>query len=210
MKIEPTEKYDQEVFSFLKKIKYLLKRNKSNEITYIDRYSPNNKNFWNIQFLIDKLSKKGVFEVVDVIDVKGGTNTVYQSINFTLRINRQLFNRLYKRYKKAFNLPRKTKVVIHKNGKVFLLVKAKIHKYKFGTSTNSFRTLMLLAKEKDIRKTFEEIEKSFKKRTRSNTYIERSVRDSVQYIKEKLEYNKDDFIQTDFGFRLVCDVEIKS
>lgn len=209
MKIEPAELYDQEVFSFLKEVKYLLKQSEDNRISYSVRYFPHNKDFYKRQILIDKLAKKGILGVIDCYETQGGTNPDYRGVEFILTINPP-FNKIYEKYKRVFSLSRSTKLTIYGKGKATLLANGNSYKAKFQTGSDSFKILTLLAKNKDICLSFSEIGEVLKDKPSKETSQERRVRDAIQYIKTKLEYKKNDFIQTDYGFRLVCDVEIKS
>ena len=104
MKIEPTEEYDQQVYDLLKRIKYDLKMHDSNKVTFIDTYLPHNKRFYTNQFLIDKLVKKGIFEVSGFDEATVGTKPDYRSINFNLKVNIPAFDRYYEKYKKVFEI----------------------------------------------------------------------------------------------------------
>ena len=211
MKIEPSEPYDQEVFSFLKEIEYLLRRSETHEVCYVDTYRPFNKNFFKTQMLIDKLAKKKVFKIIDAYEVKGGSNPDYQSVNFILKVSAPDFERLYKQYKKAFELSRNIKLVIYKSGLAELITTGKSRRAKFSPNADSFKVLMLLAKNKDVYVSFTDIAKAMKQKPERDTTEERRARDAVAYIKsKKFNYKEEDFIQTSFGFRLVSDVEIKS
>lgn len=211
MKVEPAEEYDQEVYSFLKEIKYELKKNNNGVVSYIDRYAPYNKNFWKTQYFIDKLTKAGVFEVLNCCEAKGGINPDFQSVDFSLKVNLPAFNKLYEKYTKAFEISISTKLVIYKNGEAQLTANGKTYKTKFNKGRDYFRVLMLLSTNKDNLLTFGEIAHTMKEKPDRETGDERRARDAIQYIKDKkFGYKGKDFIQTERGFRLVCDVEIKS
>ena len=211
MKIEPTEKYDQEVFSFLKEIKYLLKRNEGNQVTYHDRYKPHNKNFWKIQFLVDKLSKKEVFEVVDVIDVKGGTNPDYHNIDFILKVNRPAFDDLYEQYKTVFeNHNKDTLIVNSKTGDYEFRVGGKVYKSNLSLASNSFTALLLLATHSGEELKYKDIDKVLDRhKPHSSTTEKERVKEALKYAKKKLKYRGNKlFKPLYYGVRLLPRVEI--
>lgn len=211
MRIDPTDEYDQQVYDLLKKIQYDLKMHDSNKVTFIDTYLPHNNRFYTNQFIIDKLVKKGALVVLDCYQSAVGANPVHHCVNFNLKINIPFFYTFYEEYKKAFELIRKTKLVIYKNTTAELIVSGESHKAKFSGGGDSFDVLILLAKNKDVVVSFDKISEIIKRGRKNDKTEERRARDAVQYIKvKKFKYSGNDFIQTCKGFRLVCDVELKS
>jgi len=216
MKIDPLDQYHQEVFSVLKKLKHKSDLSRSNKVNYSIRLLPPTKegeiSSIDLQTILKNFVEDNIIAILDEYPVYVGDEHRPKAafMGFDIELKEPDFNKYYGAYRKTFELPRKTKVVIYKNGRVLLFANGKQHSNKFGTSSNGFQGLMFLAKNKDVLMSYSEIGKEFKKRIRSNEDIERSARDAIQYLKSKLKYNKKDFIQTDYGFRLVCDVEIKS
>jgi len=210
MKIEPTELYDQQVFELLKNIKYQLKRNSENKVVYSNYYSPFNKNFYNIQIIIDKLAKKNIFKVLDYYETKGVSNPDNRSVDFELEVNILNFEKYYAKYQKAFEYGKNIKLILYRDYKAELYVNGKIHKTKTNKGSDYFKVLMLLIKNKDRRTSFDEIAKIMKVKYGKNTGNERRARDAIQYIKTKFGYTGDDFIKTNSGFRLMCEVLIKN
>lgn len=218
MKIDPTDLYHQEAFAILKELKHKHDVDRTRKISYSIRLTPLSQpgetSPTTKQLIFRNFEKDKILTIIEtypsyVGEVERPDTTVFHTME--LELQESAFITYLDKYKTAFSLPRKNKLIIQKNGVAILLVNGEIFEAKFMTRGDSFKILKLLAANKDSVVSYAEIGKVLKEKPDKDTADERRARDAVQYLKvNKFGYKGDDFIQTDYGFRLVCDVEIKS
>lgn len=128
---------------------------------------------------------------------------------FILSINPDEFDEFYEIYKKNYKDSMTVNLTIYKNGTVDLKADGVVHRTEFRKGGGYYKVLILLARHKDVKLSFSEIAKVMKDDTKVRG-DERRARDAIKYITDKLKYKNNDFILSDYGFTLVCDVEYKS
>lgn len=212
--IDPTERYEKDVFYVLQKIRDNLRIGGSNLIHYLIpvHHKKSQITIGREQLLINNLEKESILTIVDVYPSSVGKDKL---INFDLKINKASFMKLYQRYKSAFGKGGEnkfseknliTKVIIHKTGRVVLKKGKKTNSHGFKPGLGAYNTLHLLVSKKREKVGFEEVNDVLK---HGEGTAERRARDVIGYIRAVLGHPGDEFIKTENGFRLMCEVVIK-
>ena len=211
MKIDPSGKYDQQVYITLRKIRHKQRQNKSNRIVYLIQLYPDPQSSIDQQLIIDNLEKEKVIRRVLTYEGSVGKNKNYVALNIELEILEPAFSKLYSQYKRAFESAGKDKLLIYRNGKVIFYCKGKEYKAVFRPNTNSYEFLVLLATNRPKVLSFEEINRALK-RKKEHSYAKAPdrVRETVKYIRKKLGYKGKRLFRVDYGFGLIPEFEIKA
>lgn len=228
--ISAEEKLARYYWYILNKIKeaLLVKENKNKIISYTLVMYPQ-PNDWNKpnslieQQLLEKLinlkvmketKERGQFQIGKESKTD---NPKSAGITYYFKINEANFNKLYNDYQKLVEqYDRADKqgdtLIFYENGEiVYIDPTGREYQTKLKTKTNSYSLLKFLVYKPHRVFEFGELAESLKE-TRSQVDSpgdERRVRDTIQSIKEKLQYQGDDLFESDYGFGLKCDVLIK-
>lgn len=224
------EKFSLAVWYILEKIKkeILQQTDENNSITYTVFVYPTTKDPTTPhpteeQILLRKLEKKGLFkEIREKSGFQYGKDDVGNpesaGIQFYLKVNKVVFNKYHSKYQKKIKTLKATSqnkntLIFYKDGNVtYISPVGKIYKTEFGTKTNSYKLLLFLTQNPRRHFGFYELAKQLKtpKITANSPSDERRVRDTIQSIKEKLQYKGKDLFKTDCGFTLITNAQINN
>lgn len=228
--ISAEEKLARYYWHILDKIKevLLLQANKEEHILYSLFLYPQTRD-WDKpnpvieQQLIEKLKMLGVMEEVDErsdfqIGKESKTdNPESAGTTYYFKIKEAVFNEQYKHYQNLVEQYDKADkqgntLIFSENGEVIYIdPSGKEHNTNLKTKTNSYSLLKFLVYHPHKVFKFNELADNLNdvRSQVDSSNDERRVRDTIQSIKEKLQYQGDDLFESDYGFGLKCDVLIK-
>lgn len=210
MEIDSTEEYFQDIFSILKELKTKQLENRGNNFLYNIRLFPPEK--IKKQDIFRNLEEEGVVSWDHEEGQYDGQIGEPKEKGFmallTLELNliEPKFSTLYKKYKTAFQEPNKVRIN-KKTGETELTLGGIKTTSKFTSSSDAFQALVKLAENQGRKLAFDEIVEVTKEREHSNQSTEERARKLISSIRKKLKHRGEDFIKTEYGFRLVCGVE---
>jgi hypothetical protein len=219
MKMTLEEKLNKDTLFVLERIKkeLLLGNTTGNFIEYNLTVYPSRPNAPSIvdeQQIIELLKKRKIvteikkghdFSIVD----PDSNNPKLAGITLYLSIKEDVFNDYYEQIKKAVYGTTQNKLSISTDGNIsYSSTEGTIYTGTLGTKTNGYNVLLALASKPHKILSFGELAKHLKDTNDDSSDNERRVRDSIQTIKNAINYSGKDLFKVDYGFGLNCSAEI--
>lgn len=218
MKMTLEEKLNNDILFVLERIKkeLLLENTSGNFIEYnltVYPSRPNAPSTTDEQQIIELLKKKKIvtqtkkghdFSIVD----PDSDNPKLAGLTLYLSIKEDVFNDYYEKIKKAVYGNTQNKLSISTDGNIsYSSSEGTVYSGTLGTKTNAYNVLLALASKPHKILSFGELAKHLKDNDDSSDN-ERRVRDSIQTIKNAINYSGKDLFKVDYGFGLNCGAEI--